>query len=140
MEKLLSLILVFVLILPLCGRGFAAYDNLALSAFKSELEDGVIVNTFVYVGEGGHVARREIDRIAPSGQLLGKQTTNYDAKGNMISGMMAGFIGVCRASMMLRLYLSGQQKRVPLPSDHGRGRHQIGKPRGSPRYQRQQAV
>ena len=77
--------------MPLCGRGFAAYDNLALSAFKSELEDGVIVNTFVYVGEGGHVARREIDRIAPSGQLLGKQTTNYDAKGNMISGRMAGF-------------------------------------------------
>ena len=91
MKKLLSLILVFVLILPLCGRGFAAYDNLALSAFKSELEDGVIVNTFVYVGEGGHVARREIDRIAPTGQLLGKQTTNYDAKGNMISGRMAGF-------------------------------------------------
>ena len=33
MKKLLSLILVFVLILPLCGRVFAAYDNLARSAF-----------------------------------------------------------------------------------------------------------
>ena len=91
MKKILSFILMFILVLPLCGRAFAANDTLVLSSFKSEREGNVIVNTFTYTDGAGHQVRREIDKISLTGQLIGKETTNYDEKGNAVSGRMAGF-------------------------------------------------
>lgn len=90
MKKVLAFILMFVFILPFCGSAFAANEDLTMS-FKSEREDGVIVNTFQYRDAEGRLIREETDRIGDRGQLLGKEIDIYNTEGQRISNRKAGY-------------------------------------------------